>query len=165
MSSGLVRVSVADFARGLGDLLDRTLRGERFIVCRHKRPIATLQPLNGVIVQPFEGLDYDVEGSLLGDVSQELEKLSELQRAILRDAVSNGRPTSLPLGHPLQGLGIGPALDDLQQRGFLTRSKRRRGGRVITARGLVLREELLTQAGADPSDCWLGGRGWPVSSP
>lgn len=144
---GMEQVSVAELFKKCSEILDRAMRGERFIICRHQRPIATLQPLNGVVVQPYEGRDYDVNGSPLSDACGELEKLTEAERTLLRDGVSGGR---LIFGH-----GGWEAMKSLVVRGLARKSADR--GIVITARGLVLREELLVRAGRDPTDCWLGG--------
>jgi hypothetical protein len=129
------------------------MRGERLIICRHRRPIATLQPLDGLVFQPLEGRDYDISGSPLGSPSVELEKLSETERALLLDAVSHGRlvPNRVERDHDTSTYRL--ALESLVIRGLIKRSSSR--GHVLTGRGLVLREELFVQAERDPTDCWL----------
>jgi antitoxin (DNA-binding transcriptional repressor) of toxin-antitoxin stability system len=157
----LLTVKVEDFQKvssGLlnqktGEILDRVMRDERLIICRHRRPIATLQPLDGLVTQPLEGRDYDITGSPLGSGSVELEKLPEPERALLLDAVSHGRliPNRVAWDHDTNAHRL--ALESLVIRGLVKRSSSR--GHVLTGRGLVLREELFVQAGRDPTDCWL----------
>ena len=49
--SDFPHIGIRELSRGPGDVLDRVGRGERFVVCRRGRPVATLQPLDGVVVQ------------------------------------------------------------------------------------------------------------------
>ncbi|HZK51905.1 MAG TPA: hypothetical protein VFD47_10120 [Actinomycetota bacterium] len=41
-------VTTSDLSRTPRRVLNRIARGERFIVCCHGRPLATLQPLDGI---------------------------------------------------------------------------------------------------------------------
>ena len=138
----LPTVSVRELSRSPRALLDRVARGERLIVCRHGRPVATLQPLDGVVVQPFDGHEYDVMGAPIGDAHQEVRKLPNLARALLRDGVNrNGRiiPGRISGGFGLEAERS--AIQELTQRGLIQRS--RRGGLEPTGRGWMLRDALL----------------------
>jgi len=44
LASDLPWVTIRDLSRTPGGVIQRVLRGERLIVCRHGHPIATLQP-------------------------------------------------------------------------------------------------------------------------
>ena len=128
--SQLRRISVSELNDKPGEILDRAMRGERFVVCRHRRPIAMLLPL----------------GASPGDLLTDLDELTEGEKMVLRDSVRQGA---------LKWAGVDTK--NLVLRGLARRSPSR-GGLVITGRGLILREELLARAGVDPTDCWIGGR-------
>ena len=49
----LEAIAVRDLNRNPGEILARVRHGERFIVCWHRQPVATLQPLDGFAVDPF----------------------------------------------------------------------------------------------------------------
>lgn len=146
-------VSLRELSRGCGQIVDRVLRGERLIVCRHGRPVATLQPLTGSVVQPFEGREFDIHGASLGDVGAEVDKLSEVQRALLADAIRRGRfiPGCLSEQHTWAEGRDG--LDDLVLRGYAKRGAY--GGLVPTGRGIVLREHLRAGLGLECDDRWV----------
>lgn len=55
----LPTVSVRELVRNPGAVIDRVRSGERFIVARHGRPVATLQPIDGWI-QCGDGLPTDI---------------------------------------------------------------------------------------------------------
>lgn len=135
----LATVSARTLSREPGKVLRRVEKGERLIVCRHGKPIGTLQPLNGVVEQPIEGRSYDVAGSPLLYPHAEVEKLSPLQRRLLayevrRDLVKGG------------GLaGRDEAVDDMELRGLVRRHPD--GGVVLTGRGFVLREAIFEREG------------------
>ena len=48
-------VTTSDLSRSPRRVLDRIAGGERLLVTCHGRPLATLQPLDGVVWQPFAG--------------------------------------------------------------------------------------------------------------
>ena len=85
MSEELVEISMSDVNKKVGPIIDRVLRGERFIVCRHNRPVATLQPLD-------------------------VNKLNSVQQALPRDCVGRGRVVTSGLG----GHGAPEVLNDLE---------------------------------------------------
>lgn len=87
----LPTVSTSDLSRQPHVVLERVARGERLVVCRHKRPIATLQPLDGYVFQPFSGTAHDVFGWPIGGIDAEIAKLSEAQRVLLRDCYRRWR--------------------------------------------------------------------------
>ena len=153
---GLPTVTIGELNRAPGAVVDRVLRGERLIVVRHRRPVATLQPLNGIVEQPISGQPHDVYGEHLSDELSQLRSLTEIQKAVLRDGISYGRYVIGRINSKWSLAETREAVDDLLLRGLLTKSPGR--GMVLTGRGLVLREELLTIAGKNPTDCWLGRR-------
>ncbi len=75
--SSLSVVTTSDLSRSPGKVLDRVARGERLIVCRHQRPVATLQPLDGVVVQ-LGARAHDIYGRPIGGPLEETEKLDEI---------------------------------------------------------------------------------------
>ena len=112
------------------------------ILCRHGRPIGTLQPLDGLVEQPL-GNAHDVTGSPLLYPHQEIEKLNPVMRELLRDCLVRFDAITIS---KLQGDAVGcmAALKELQLRGFIRRTSR---GFVLTGRGFVIREALLERAG------------------
>lgn len=150
-TNDLTRVSVTELVQRPGELVDRVLQGERVLICRHRRPVATLQPLTGVVVQPFVPADFDVTGSPLGDAGAEVDKLTPAQQALLLDGVRLGRfvVSRVEQDHDLGEINV--ALRELVVRGLARKSDR---GVLITGRGMVLREELYVRNGR--SDCdWV----------
>lgn len=73
----LATVTTSDLSRKPGEVLSRVRRGERLVVVRHKDPIATLQPLDGFVSQPFGGAAHDVFGWPIGGLDEEIEKLTD----------------------------------------------------------------------------------------
>jgi prevent-host-death family protein len=134
----LPSITARDLSRATADVLVRVETGERLVVTRHGRPVATLQPLDGYVFQPFEGTAHDVFGWPIGGIDDEVAKLSEAQRVLLRDCYLQWRlrPGRLP-----GDLWVGSArtLDDLAVRGL---AKRTEFGWELTGRGLALREAL-----------------------
>jgi hypothetical protein len=125
--------------RNPGIVFDDVLRGERFIVCRYHRPVATLQPIDGWVTDGAAEHAFDIYGSPLGDPAHEIAKLSEHQRQLILNTLRlNGRFIH-------DGPGYAEAIDDLVLRGF---ARRKQGmGHVITGRGMVLKESLQQRAG------------------
>ena len=83
LPSGLPTITMRELSRSPRTVLDRIMRGERMIVCRYGHPIATLQPLTGCVTQPFEGKEYDVFGSPLGEVDRQIARLRPIEKKIL----------------------------------------------------------------------------------
>ena len=144
MHALLDTVTVRELSRRPGRVLARVVRGERLLVCSRGRPIATLQPLDGVVVQPLVPAEYDPKGSPLSDAAAEVQKLSEVQCELLRSCIVIDRfvPTRLGVGY--KGEEVARAMDDLIQRGLARHSGR---GRLVTGRGLVLHEHLVAKRG------------------
>ena len=134
----LPQVSVRDLSRRPNDVLRRVAAGERLIVCRHKKPIATLQPLDGFVFQPFDGTTHDVFGWPLGGIDDEIEKLTEAQRVMLRDCYRQWRLRPFRLPEELQD-DIRGMLRDLTLRGLITKTE---CGLELTGRGLAIHEAL-----------------------
>ncbi|HEX2296835.1 MAG TPA: hypothetical protein VHN37_16200 [Actinomycetota bacterium] len=112
--------------------------GERFVVCRHGKALATLQPLDGYVFQPFEGTAQDVFGWPIGGIDDEIAKLNLAQRLVLRDCYSDWRlrPFRLP-EHLIKH--VPGMLDDFTLRGLARKTPR---GWELTGRGLALHEAL-----------------------
>ena len=137
----LPTVSTSDLSRRPNDVLGRVERGERLIVCRHKKPVATLQPLDGYVFQPFEGTAHDVFGWPIGGIDDELAKLTELQRALLRYGYRDWRLWWTRVPAEIEGSRMG-ALDDLIVRGVAKKTSR---GYELTSRGLAMHEALARE--------------------
>jgi antitoxin (DNA-binding transcriptional repressor) of toxin-antitoxin stability system len=147
VESSLFTITVRELTRNAAEILARTACGERFIVCRYGHPVATLQPLEGVVVQPLSGRELDLKGSPLGAAENEVGKLSEVQPELLRHAVRFDvlKPSRL------KGYGVSEvarATEDLQTRCLVKRCDR---GLVLTGRGMILREWLLAARQAKAS--------------
>lgn len=120
-------------------MLERVRSGERFIVCRHGTPVATLQPIDGWCGDIEGRNECDIYGSPLGDPVHEVGKLSDVQRELLVRSLRNGR--YLYGGQQ----GYREAMQDLVLRGLARKSSHR--GMVLTGRGIVLKEWLLKRPG------------------
>lgn len=144
--TSLSTITVRELTRNAATILARAAGGERFVVCRYGRPVATLQPLDGVVLQPLTGREFDVKGSPLGTADHEVRKLSEVQRELLCRAVHFDalRPSRLSGYDVFQ---VARATEDLQVRCLVKRCER---GLVLTGRGMILREWLLAQQGRGP---------------
>lgn len=127
-------VSVRDLVRRPAKVLERVARGERFIVCRHRRPVATLQPIDGWVIDARAENECDIHGSPLGDQRREAEKLSRTQKELLLG--TNPLQRFIFTGHSDHRA----AMTDLVLRGFARRSSNR--GMVLTGRGMVMKEWL-----------------------
>lgn len=136
-------VTTSELSRAPRKVLERVARGERLIVFRHKRPVATLQPLDGVVVQ-LESGDRDLYGAPMGGPLQEAAKLSEVQRDLLLDGVRHGRFVPVRLWGRHDFRGMIRSIEDLAFRGLARRTER---GWEPTGRGMMLREALLRDAG------------------
>lgn len=148
-------VTTSELSRSPGEVLDRVARGERLIICRRKRPIATLQPLDGFVLQPFTANAHDIFGWPVGGAAEELAKLSHAQRLLLVDGYRNGRLLISVPGHRFEAGEASREIDDLKLRGMARRVTNR--GTELTARGLAMRELLLKDLGRlGPEDSLLG---------
>jgi prevent-host-death family protein len=134
----LPAISVRDLSRAPGEFLGRVARGERFVVCRHGKPLATLQPLDGYVFQPFDGTASDVFGWPVGGIDDEIDKLSLAQQLLLRDCYRRWRLWSGRLPHGLEPDRMG-MLKDLEVRGL---AKKTDCGWELTGRGLAMHEAL-----------------------
>ena len=132
-----------ELSREPGEVLRKVLEGQRLIVSRHGHPVATLQPLDGCVTQPFTQTQHDVVGSPLGTLDREIAKLRPIEKRILMKAVRHDRI------HPtwVTGFDSGEVMRvirDWQLRGLARKSKR---GLIVTGRSLMLREALMEKAG------------------
>ena len=98
LPGALSTVSIGELSREPRRVLERILRGERLIVCRYGHPIATLQPLDGCVTQPFEGRVGSLDGSPLGDLKAEIDGLQPIEKELLMDCVRMGRIVSGGIG-------------------------------------------------------------------
>lgn len=133
-------VTTSDLSRSPRKVLERVARGERLIVCWHKRPVATLQPLDGVVSQPLRGGGHDIYGWPIGETLEETRKLNEAQRALLTQGVVRGRFLPFRLERWFRISDLFDSLEEMQLKGLATRTHR---GLVLTGRGMVMREALL----------------------
>lgn len=136
-------LSLRDLTRQPGPFVDRVARGERFIVTKHGRPIATLQPLDGYVVDPRAGVESDICGSPLGNPRAEAEKLTRVQREMLRNANRLHQVTTADIPHSERGWRV--EMDELELRGLAKRTETRHG-LYLTGRGMVLQEWLNSEA-------------------
>lgn len=136
--NSLPSVSIRELSRSPGEVLARVAAGERLLVCRHGKPLATLQPLDGYVFQPFTGTAHDVFGWPIGCIDDEIAKLSRAQRVLLRDCYRRWRLWAgrLPDGLRENPMGI---LKDLALRGL---ARKTTCGWELTGRGLALHEAL-----------------------
>ena len=147
-------VTTSELSRSPGEVLERVARGERLIVCRRKRPIATLQPLDGFVMQPFTGNAHDIFGWPVGGAAEEAAKLTRAQRVLLVDGYRNGRLHISAPGHHFESGEASDGIEDLKLRGMARRTYR---GTELTARGMAMRELLLKSLGRlGPKDSLLG---------
>ncbi len=102
------------------------------------RPVATLQPLDGYVFQPFEGTAHDVFGWPIGGIDGEIAKLSEAQRILLRDGYRRWRLWPGRIPNDVEGDRT-TILEDLHIRGL---AKKTTCGWELTGRGLALHEAL-----------------------
>jgi prevent-host-death family protein len=145
------RVSVRDLSRKPGEVLRRVELGERLLLCSYGRPVATLQPLDGCVVQPFEGAEFDVYGSPLGDASEEASKLEEIEKEMLIAGQKLDRFHPGRIRPHWRGGQVSAAVASLKERGLLRKTPR---GLRLTGRGWLMREALAPE---DPfaEDAWF----------
>ena len=136
----LPSVSIRDLSRGPGEVLRRVSAGERLLLCRNGKPVATLQPLDGYVFQPFTGTAHDVFGWPIGGIDDEIAKLSRAQRVILVRCYSQWRLRMTRLWHYCPGASFIEEIREMHLRGLVVRTE---FGWELTGRGLALREELL----------------------
>ena len=132
-------VTTSDLSRTPRRVLDRVAKGERLIVACHGRPLATLQPLDGVVWQPFTSSVHDIYGWPVTGASDECEKLSEAQRALLSDGVRGGRLVPTRLLGSFEFVGLIRSIENMAIRGLVRRTHR---GWELTGRGMTIRETL-----------------------
>ena len=144
-------VSVRELARQPAVVLRRVQDGERLIVCSHRRPVATLQPLDGCVVQPFEGAEYDIHGSPLGDAQQEATKLPQIEQEILVYGQKRDRFSPWLIAPQWDRDQLRDAIDDLALRGLIRKID---VGWRLTGRGWILREALVGREDPAFPDGW-----------
>ena len=146
----LDRVSVRELSRKPGEVLRRVELGERLLLCCHGRPVATLQPLDGCVVQPFVGAEFDIYGSPLGDASDEASKLEEIEKEMLVRGQWLDRFTPGRIRPGREWGEVSATIAALQERGLLRKTPR---GLRLTGRGWLMREALAPE---DPfaEDAW-----------
>lgn len=137
--SSFPEVTTSDLSRTPRRVLERIGRGERLIVTCHGRPVATLQPLDGAVWQPFTSSVHDIYGWPITGPSDECEKLSEAQRALLMDGVRFGRLAPVRLHEDYDFVELIRSIENMAIRGLVERTNR---GWELTARGMALRETL-----------------------
>jgi prevent-host-death family protein len=150
MKRRLGTVTVRELNRNPAGVLARVNKGERLIVCRNGRPVATLQPLDGTVLTTT-GSYTDVHGAPLGDTTAQLERLSDVQRYLLANCIRRWRLFPW-VGNASSFGSVSEAVDDLQLLGYLRKTHL---GLEITGRGLVLHEALVTAAGLTEPSEWL----------
>jgi len=126
-------VSIRDLIRRPGEFIDRIEDGERLVVSRYNRPVATLQPIDGWVGYR-NGPPTDIHGEPLGDPAHEVSKLAPHQRAMLLGVNRLGRYIHTGSKDYRRLMG------DMVLRGLARKSSPR--GMVITGRGMVLKEWL-----------------------
>ena len=143
----LPQVTTSDLSRQPGDVLDRVARGERLVVCRRKEPVATLQPLDGYVFQPFTGTAHDIFGWPFGAEADQLEGLSDVDRALLLDGCRGLRVrTTVHLDEEFGWSVLRRAIEAMRLRGLARKTPR---GIELTGRGLFLREVLMKLEGRE----------------
>ncbi len=136
----LPKITTSDLSKRPGAVLHRIRRGERLIVVRHKDPVATLQPLDGLVVQPFGGGHHDIFGWPIGGIEDEVEKLDAAQRALLVDGYRDWRLRPTRLYGPFPWDVLIRSIEVMRLLGLATRTE---FGWELTGRGLALREALM----------------------
>lgn len=140
-------VKVSELSRSPMKVLERVCRGERLVVLRHSRPIATIQPIDGSVLQPG-GQETDIRGGPLGDIERELARLCPEAKTILTGARRGRVNTTIVDGFERVG-GVShisrAVIQDLRTRGYI-RQLANSGGYSLTGRGIVVREELFRRA-------------------
>lgn len=140
----LPQIGIGELSRNPRGVLKRVLRGERLIVCRHGHPVATLQPLNGCVTQPFEASaeapTYDLGGRPLGDLDRQIAHLTPAEKKVLMHGIRWDHRIK-PAYAPSNWIEFAR---DWQLRGLVRKTRR---GLILTGRGMVLREALLERAG------------------
>ena len=144
MEARLGSITVRELSRSPGKVLARVRAGERLIVCSHGRPVATLQPLDGIVAQPFADRADDTYGEELLDPDGELDKLSDAQRHLLHMGLRGDQLGPARVGFITDWGELKAGIEDLKVRGFARWSER---GLVITGRGMILHERLAARFG------------------
>jgi antitoxin (DNA-binding transcriptional repressor) of toxin-antitoxin stability system len=139
-------VTTSDLSRSPRRVLDRIARGERLLVTCHGRPLATLQPLDGVVWQPFTGGVHDIYGWSVTGAIEECDKLSEAQRELLREGVRWGRLVPARLHEDYDFVELIRSIENMHIRGLVRRTTR---GWELTGRGMALRETLIPELDAE----------------
>jgi antitoxin (DNA-binding transcriptional repressor) of toxin-antitoxin stability system len=142
----LPAITTSDLNKRPRDVLRRVAAGERLVVYWRHKPVATLQPLDGFVFQPFTGTAQDVFGWPFDDPSDQIAALTAEERALLLDGYSRWRVWPGRV-HGLDYSAVCRALEDMKLRGLVTKTM---CGNELTGRGLALREALLKEEGREP---------------
>ncbi|MDQ3982186.1 MAG: type II toxin-antitoxin system Phd/YefM family antitoxin [Actinomycetota bacterium] len=114
-------MSTSELSKRPAKILGRVARGERFIVCRHNEPVATLQPLDGYVLQPFDGTAHDIFGWAIRGAADEIEKLSEAERRLLLDGYRDWRLRPTRTTREFDFGVLNRAIEDMGLRGLAER--------------------------------------------
>jgi hypothetical protein len=109
-----------------------------------------LQPLDGVVLQPFTGGAHDIFGWPIAGAHAEAEKLTDFQRALLSQGVL--RRLKLAPMRVLDRAATPNYLEELKELGVMGLAKRTERGWELTARGMAIREALVQEVGGDLSE-------------
>ena len=134
----LPSVSLRDLNRKPGEVLNAVFQGQRLVVRRYGRPVATIQPIDGFVLDPLSGEETDICGNPLGELSEEVGKLSDVERELIArsDHLMNRVTFSCSSVGATQAR---KGMDRLVLRGLLEKTTR---GLILTGRGLMIREWL-----------------------
>lgn len=135
-------VTTSELSRSPHKVLERVAGGERLIVVRHKCPVATLQPLDGVVLQ-LGVRAQDIYGWPVDTALEEATKLSEMQRALTMEITRDGRLRPMGLARRFDFGALIKAIEEMSLKGLAKRTER---GWELTGRGMVLREALLQES-------------------
>lgn len=142
-------VGIRQLSRDPGGVLARVARGERLLVRRHKKVVATIQPIAGSVVLPHVPRELSVDGSPLGDAQEEAAKLTRAEKLLLTDAVGVTRIIPVRVSRP--SVRWQEVLELMEAKGLVRKSPI---GWILRGRGMVLREVLLAEAGMLEEDTW-----------
>ena len=142
----LPTITTSDLNLRSKEVMRRVTLGERLIVCRHRVPLATLQPLDGYVFQPFSGTVHDVFGWPFGAAPDHARRLPRPHCELLVDGYRQWRLWPGRVTHRADwGEGM-RARGEMRGTGLVRKTER---GNELTGRGLALREELLRMDGRE----------------
>ncbi len=151
-------VTISELSRNPKKVLDRVAAGERLIVYCHKRALATLQPLDGVVIQP-NGDAQDIYGWPVGSALDEAHKLTEGQQELLVNGVWARRLKPVRICPPFDLGELVGEIEEMELRGLVLWTRR---GWELTGRGTALREVLVEERGEDLDNEWPRVEKWEI---